>query len=338
MAVAYTFRRKDIRTYLNNLYTDGLKRSSYLIDADIEEIVSNIGIFKLKGYAYAFKNQYTQKSIDDILMLYFFDKYLTTNLMDLTFEIETKLKTKLIEICYRRISNPFFYLIQSNHKNHRFFINKETGGNWKSFRTQSANESYNHYGIYYRRKYDFTLNSNRYLNNETLINQVRSDINYPAFHYLIESATLGVVIHFIKSLKIGNFDILNAIAREFNVPTQNFEPYIERLNEIRNRTAHRERIFNRTYRSVTGVSGTSYHRLRSNINNHKTLDVYMFLLSLTNKLNYLTYQDFEKDMMNRVFREFKKDFYIRQESKFLNRNIKRKEFENMKRFIVNCMK
>ena len=60
---------------------------------------------------------------------------------------------------------------------------------------------------------------------------------------MIESATLGGIIHFIKYLKIGSFDVLKEVASAFNInQASNFEAYLEELNEIRNRSAHRERI------------------------------------------------------------------------------------------------
>jgi abortive infection bacteriophage resistance protein len=69
-------------------------------------------------------------SIDDVLILYFFDKYLTRMVMDITSTVETKLKTLLVELCYKQIkvlpnghpqkSNPFFYLMQDNYKRVNF--------------------------------------------------------------------------------------------------------------------------------------------------------------------------------------------------------------------------
>jgi len=335
---SYNYQRKDIQTYLEGQYTKGLMRTQYLDDHSIEKLVSNIGIFKLKGYAYAFKPNVNHHSIDDVLLLYFFDKYITKYLMDMSSAIETKLKSILIEQCYQRTQNPFFYLATKHHKNARFFINKETEKNWKNAQHAiNSGESYSHYGLYYRQKYGFLFNQRRYLNGETLI-QINSNINYPPFHYLIESATLGVVIHFIKSLKIGNFDLLKNIAHSFGIANPStFEPYLERLNEIRNRAAHRERLFNRSYRSVIGVG--SFHTLRTSVSDHKLVDVYMFLFFLLGKLDsFSSYAEFETTEIERIFRGFKSDSFMRNESNRLTKKVKRKQMEQIKKFILRGMK
>lgn len=334
----YNYQRKDIQSYLEGQYQNGLMRTQYLDDQAIEDIVSNIGIFKLKGYAYAFKPNVNHHSIDDVLLLYFFDKYITKYLMDMSSALETKLKSTLIELCYQRTQNPFFYLAQKYHKNTNFYINKETEKNWKSIQHASnAGESYSHYGLYYRQKYDFLSNRRRYLNGELLI-QTNHNINYPPFHYLIESATLGVVIYFIKSLKIGNFDLLKNIAQSFGIANPStFEPYLERLNEIRNRAAHRERLFNRSYRSVIGVG--SFHALRTSVSDHKLIDVYMFLFFLLGKLDsFSSYSEFEALEIERLFRGFKSDRFLRNESNKLTKKIKRKQMEKIKGFILRGMK
>lgn len=348
----YNYRNINVQSFLNIHYNEGLERSKYLSDSNIEEIVTNIGIFKFKGYGYAFKS--TPHSIDDILMVYFFDKYLTRIIMDLTSSIETKLKTTLVEVCYKQLktlprndksrNNPFFYLIQRNHNRTldrngnitRFKINGVTEGNWKTSIDRNRHESYSHYNLYYKDKYNIALNCTRYLSSTITIN-MRVDINYPPFHYLIESATLGAVIHFIKSLKIGSFDVLQKVASSFNINQGlNFIPYLERLNEVRNRAAHRERIFNRSYRSITRVGDLS--SLSSTLNEHKYLDVHLYFFFMLNRIDEVkNIEAFKKDEIERLFRNFKKDFYIRKDSKMLTKKIKTKEFKKIKEFIIRGM-
>ena len=122
----YTHNISNIKSYIQKIYEDGLNRSKYLIDTEIEEILTNIGLFKFKGYVRVYKNNMNNHSVDDVLILYFFDKYLTRIMMDVTSSVETKLKTILVELCYKQIkvlpnghpqkNNPFFYLIQNNYK------------------------------------------------------------------------------------------------------------------------------------------------------------------------------------------------------------------------------
>lgn len=356
----YNYQNRNVHSFLNILYNEGLNKSKYLSDSEVEEIVTNVGIFKFKGYCYAFKSR--AHSVDDILMVYFFDKYLTRIVMDLTSSIETKLKTTLVELCYNRLktlarndknrNNPFFYLIKRNYKRildangnrivdrrgnvKEFKINGVTEGNWKSSFSPNLHESYSHYNLYYKNKYDVSLNKNRYLGTATTIT-MRRDINYPPFHYLIESATLGGIIHFIKYLKIDSFDVLKEVASAFDInQALNFEAYLERLNEIRNRSAHRERIFNRSYRSITRTG--KFSSLSTSLNEHKFVDVYLYFFFMLGRIEkFSTIEEFKKEEIERLFRNFKNDFYIRQDSKMLTKRMKIKEFKKIKDFIIRGM-
>ena len=362
MAV-YHYQNKNIQSYLNGLYAQGLGKSLYLTNEEIEDILGNIGIFKFKGYYYAFKHSH-RHTIDDILMVYYFDKYLTRIIMDLTSTIETKLKTVLVELCYKKLSvlprsdknknNPFFYLIKRNYKRlldsngnlvldrqgnpKRFKINGVTEGNWKVLTSTNINvsESYSHYNLYYKNKYDMPLNKTKYLSRETLI-ITRADINYPPFHYLIESATLGGVIHLIKYLKIASFDILQQVSSHFSIhQSQNFIAYLERLNEVRNRAAHRERIFNRSYRSISRIG--QYRSLSASLNEHKFIDVYLYFFFMLDKLdNFDTIEIFKEQEIERLFKNFKEDYSLQLDSKMLIKNIKSEKFEEIKDFIMRGM-
>ena len=338
---SYTYKKKDVRSFIVEIYAKGLQPSQYLSGDEIEVLIESIGIFKFKGYLYAFKSDFTSHNLDEVFVLYFFDKYLTQYLMDLTFGVEAKLKSSLVELCYQKTTNPFFYLARRYHKNSQFYINKETLKNWKNLpitqNVSGAQEVYKHYGMYYRQKYDFNSNQARYLGQETLIT-LTNDVNYPPFHYLIESATLGVLIYFIKSLKINNFDILNSIASSFGVnQSGHFDSFLERLNEIRNRAAHRGRLFNRSYRSVTGFG--KFNTLRSSVSNHRVIDVILFLLFLLNKLDiYQSYNDFEHDVIERLFVTFQTDYDVGRDSFGLLNKLSNAEFGAIRGFMLRAMK
>jgi abortive infection bacteriophage resistance protein len=94
----YTYKRLDIDCYINSLYADGLHKSEVLSDEDIRTTITDIGIFKFKGYVKAFRNRLSDYTIDDILFLYDFDRKLSSHLLELTSRIEIKLKT----YCSRR--------------------------------------------------------------------------------------------------------------------------------------------------------------------------------------------------------------------------------------------
>jgi len=352
----YTYSISSIKSYIRKIYEDGLNRSKYLSNMEIEKMLTNIGLFKFKGYVRVYKNTMNTHSIDDVLLLYFFDKYLTRMVMDVTSSVETKLKTILVELCYKQIkvlpnghpqkNNPFFYLIQSNYKlvkkssgEEKFSLNYGSLRTWKNSEIDTnENEAYIHYGLYYKDTYDFEINKQHFLGGETLMT-LHNEINYPPFHYFIESATLGTVIEIIKYLKIGNYDVLKKVAAKFGVSNANidFTPYLERLKELRNRAAHRERIFNRSYRSISRVR--HYHSISQGLSNHKFIDVYMFLFSMMDKLDrFKNAGEFEESEILRLFVTFKEDHLIEQDSKSLTRKIDNDEFETVKGFILSKMR
>lgn len=349
----YTHNIGSIKNYINQIYIDGLQKSKYFNDSEIEQLVSNIGLFKFKGYVRAYKNSMQSHTIDEVLIVYFFDKYLTRIVMDMTSSIETKLKTILVELCYKQIknlpvnnpnkNNPFFYLIKNNYKliqkpdgtTANFSLNKGSVSNWKNIQpNQNLAESYLHYGLYYRNTYDFNTNQLHFLSNQTLMNTY-ADINYPPFHYLIESATLGTVIMMVKYLKIGNFDLLQKVAVKFGVANTNidFEPYLDRLAEVRNRAAHGERIFNRSYRSINRIG--HFNNVSQGLNNHKFIDVYLYLHFMLERIGkFNNSNEFKNIEVKRLFMNFKKDYFLKNESKMLNKKIKRNEYEKVLRFIL----
>jgi len=295
-------------------------------------------------------------SIDDVLMLYFFDKYITRIVMDITSSVETKLKTILVELCYKQIkglpnghpqkNNPFFYLIQDNYKTSErngqiryFSLTRSSVFTWKDVEVDpNANESFLHYGLYYKDTYDFQVNKEHFLSGQTLM-ELHNGINYPPFHYLIESATLGTVIELVKHLKIGNYDVLQKVAAKFGVTNRNidFTPYLERLKELRNRAAHRERIFNRSYRSISRVS--HFRHLSQGLSDHKFMDVYMFLFFMMGKIDgFNSASEFESDEIKRLFRGFKKDYLIRRDSRMLTKRISKRDFENIRSFVLRMIR
>lgn len=46
----YTHNIGSIKNYINQIYIHGLQKSKYFNDSEIEQLVSNIGLFKFKGY------------------------------------------------------------------------------------------------------------------------------------------------------------------------------------------------------------------------------------------------------------------------------------------------
>ena len=343
----YSYHSKNVRSYLKGLYADGLHQSRYLEDEKVEHIISDIGIFKFKGYYYAFKHNVDHHSIDDILMVYYFDKYLTRVIMDLTSTIETKLKATLVELCYEKIrnlpagnpckNNPFFYLLADNYKIPHFKINNVTVSNWKRERHSNHAESYNHYGLYYKNKYEFTDNQAVFLKDQETIT-LFPDINYPPFHYIVESATLGGIIGFVKHLKIGAYDVLRGVSRHFGVDNPRaFRSYLERLNEVRNRAAHRERLFNRSYRSI--ARSGKFSALSRELGDHKMMDVYLYFFFMLGRLeSYENLEVFEMEEIERLFVRFREDHFLNKDSMGLIAMMNDTEFMAIKRFILVGMK
>jgi len=313
----YTYKRLDIDCYINSLYADGLHKSEVLSDEEIRTTITDIGIFKFKGYVKAFRNRLSDYAIDDILFLYDFDRKLSSHLLELTSRIEIKLKTYLIETAYTLTDNPFFYLISDNYKND-FNLPYDALYDWEVKEQKGKKELYPHYRDYYLDKYDFKSNYEAFLSGKKLIKlDERKNINYPPFHYLIESAALGTVIKLVSEITIDKNDILKLVGKKFGILNPKvFISYLLRFKELRNRCAHNGRIFNRNYRSVKAIG--TYKHIRKDIYDHRLLDVYYTLYFLLGEEEqFRNSSDLEKKFMDN------------------NLNITN---ENLKEFILNCLR
>ncbi len=313
----YQYRQLDEQVYINSLHHDGLKKSMLISEEHIKETISTIGLFKFKGYVKAFRDDLSNYTIDDILFLYNFDRELSSNAFKLISSIEIKIKTYLIEVVYAQTENPFCYLLKNNYTN-SFKLSNDSLHDWEVRENRSKKELYPHYRDYYLGKYNFEDNYEEYLKNQELIElNKKKDINYPPFHYFIESATLGTVIHILSKLMIEENSILKIVGRKFGVlKPEVFISYLLRVKELRNRCAHNGRIFNRNYRSVKAIG--NYKTIRKDIYDHRLLDVYYTLYFL---LGEKTEIHNSNDLENR----------------FIIENFK-KENQKMKEFILNCMR
>lgn len=338
MAKSYSNNVSTAEAYLDFLYNNGFDRSKYLSSDEVIEVCNKIGIFKFKGYVKEVKHL-SQKNIDDALLIYFFDRYFSNILFDLTIRIESKLKSILVYECYKKTNNHFFYLIKDNHKWSNYKIDFSTIKNWEYHTTtMNSKEAYSHYILFYLQNYDFNQNYKRYLGNDTTINLFPNKYNYPPFKYLIESATLGSVISFIESLKLKRIDINKQVSPYFGLGknVSAFSNYLDRLKEVRNRVAHGGRIFNRTFRSAKGIG--KYQFFRTGINNHKSMDVYLFLFYMLNQLeSYTDMKEFNKHQVKKLFREFKKDYISNKDSLGLIKKCKKSDFQRIERIIYSKM-
>ena len=313
----YNYKILDLQTYISSIYKDGLGESFTYTDEEIKSYILNIGLFKFKGYIKAFRNDLSNYSIDDILFLYDFDRNLSANTFKLISNIEIKIKTYLIESVYGLTDNPFCYLLKDNYTD-SFKLSNDSLHDWEVKKNRSKKELYPHYRDYYLGKYNFEDNCEEYLKNQELIElNEKKDINYPPFHYFIESATLGTVIHLLSKLMIQDISILKIVGKKFGVfKPEVFISYLLRVKELRNRCAHNSRIFNRNYRSVKAIG--KYKSIRKKIYDHRLLDVYYTLYFLL---------DEETELQN------SNDL----ENRFIVENFK-SENQKMKEFILNCMR
>ncbi len=313
----YLFKYLEVQTYIDSLYCDGLRKSLYFDENIIKENISTIGLFKFKGYVKAFRNDLSNYSIDDILFLYDFDRDLSSNTIKLLSSIEIKIKTYLIESVYELTDNPFCYLLQKNYRD-GFKLSSDSLYDWEVKENRGKKELYLHYRDYYLDKYDYKDNFEEYLKDQELIElNKKKDINYPPFHYLIESATLGTLIHLLSKLQIDKSSMLKIVGRKFGIfKHEVFISYLLRVKELRNRCAHNGRIFNRNYRSVKAIG--KYKSIRKGLYDHRLLDVYYTLYFLLGKENEI---ENSNDLENR----------------FIMENFK-SENQKMKEFILNCMR
>ena len=299
------------------MYKDGLEKSLVYTDEEIETFILNIGLFKFKGYIKAFRHDLAHYSIDDILFLYNFDRELSSNTFKLISSIEIKIKTYLIESVYELTDNPFCYLLKENYKN-SFKLSSDSLYDWEVKTSKGKQELYPHYRDYYLKKYSYLDNYQEYLKDKELIDlNEKKDINYPPFHYFIESATLGTLISLLSQLQLQENDLLKIVGRKFGVlKPEVFISYLLRVKELRNRCAHNGRIFNRNYRSVKAIG--KYKSVRKKIYDHRLLDVYYTLYFLLGE---------EKEIHN------SDDL----ENRFAMKNFK-SENKKMQEFVLNCMR
>ena len=313
----YIYKPLDIETYTNLLYQDGLKKTLLFDEESIIRTISLIGLFKFKGYVKAFRDNLSNYSIDDILFLYNFDRELSSNTFKLISSIEIKIKAYLIQSIYELTDNPFCYLLQNNYTS-SFKLSSDSLHDWELRENRIKKELYPHYRDYYLNKYSYEDNYKEYLKDKELIllNE-KKDINYPPFHYFIESATLGTVIHLLSKLEIKKNSVLKLVGRKFGIfKPEVFISYLLRVKELRNRCAHNSRIFNRNYRSVKAIG--KYKSIRKDIYDHRLLDVYYTLYFLL---------DEEKKFEN------SNDL----ENRFIIENFKSENLK-MQEFILNCMR
>lgn len=297
----YKHKILSVDSYIDSLYEDGLKPSKSLAKEEVSNLVSNIGIFKLKGYAKAFRGDFSNYSVDNLFDLYNADREISSNMFILSSKVEVKLKAYLIETVYALTDNPFFYLLKESYIEN-FTINNESVYDWevKPSSLRQNNEMYLHYRDYYLVHYDFESNKVKYLFNQELIPlNEKLNINYPPFHYFVENMTLGALIKLLAKLKVNDKSILKLVANRFNILNPKvFLAYLLRLKEIRNRCAHNGRLFNRNYR---GVKAHEEHKqFRKIIFEHKLIDVYYSLYLLLEGKNRF-------NSVNELIESFKKN-------------------------------
>ena len=274
----YKYEKTDIDTYIASLCSDGFQGSVKYNKDEFAELLSDIGIFKFKGYVKAFRSDVRSYSIDDVLSLYDTDMIVSSRMFSLSSKVEIKLKATIIESAYELTDNPFFYLLKESYIED-YTINNESIYDWevKHPNPKQKSEVYLHYRDYYLAKYNFESNKEAYLSDKELIElNGELDINYPPFHYFVENMTLGALIKMISSMQIDGQKFLKVVANKFNMyDAYVFRGYLLRLKELRNRCAHHGRIFNRNYR---GVKAFGKHRaFRKTIYEHKLIDVYYSL-------------------------------------------------------------
>lgn len=240
-----------------------------------------------------------------------------------------------MKLLTKKVENPFFYLDSRNYNTPDFKLSKQDEDGWRDgYRIHT--EVYRHFREYYLDTYDFESNKNKYLSEATLIATVEN-VNYPPFHYLIEAATIGLVIEFTTRLTVNGESLLKAVANRFGIfQVDVFVNYLKRLKEIRNRCAHGSRLFNRSYRSVKAFG--VYQTYRNGISPHKIIDVYLTLEFLSNRIEkYDSYDEFEKSVIWALIKEFRDDRKIAVNSNGLIGKVDENDFLKLMDFIMKGM-
>jgi len=294
--MVYKYKEISIDSFLESLYKDGLNESNILTHDEIINLISDIGVFRLKGYIKAFRDNLNNYSIDDLFNLYEIDRKISLNMFNLVSKIEIKLKANLIEVAYGLTDNPFFYLLKESYIED-FTIDEKSLESWKIKNEDSIRkrEIYLHYRDYYLQKYSFSKNLEKYLKDKELI-KIKDYVNYPPFHYFIEDLTLGSLINILSKLKIDEQKILQVVSKRFNINNSKvFLKYLLRVKEVRNRCAHNDRLFNRNYRGVKAFG--KHKEYRKVVFEYKLIDVYC-------SLNFLIYGEHKFNTTNELIDEF----------------------------------
>lgn len=204
------------------------------------------------------------------------------------------------------------------------------------FKFKGKLEVYRHYREYYMDTYDFDENRKKYLPGVTLVTDTQG-VNFPPFHYFIESATIGTVIGMILRLQLDEAPLLKPVAKVFGFGQSDvFTGYLFRLKEIRNRCAHNGRIFNRNYRGVKVPK--PYKKHLSQTQTHRAINVWMSLFLLMDKLSqYSAYQEFEEKEVASLLNDFLHDRQSNIMLSSLPHNFPEGQWSCLKKFILEGM-
>ena len=105
---------------------------------------------------------------------------------------------------------------------------------------------------------------------------------------------------------------------------------------MRNRAAHRERLFNRGFRSVRAFK--QYQQLRKPIEPHCFTDVYLYFYFMLGRIDmYESFEDFYTKEIETLFAEYQSDRLISLDSNGLNQKIEERDFHKVKGFILRGM-
>jgi len=174
--------------------------------------------YRLRGYWLYFEKKGLKATFEDVINLYDFDTKLRFILIKHLQIIEISIKSTFAYILATKYNNPHILLDNTIFKN-EYYYNKGISKLKSSFL-----KSDELFAMHYKNQYDEDL---------------------PPIWVCVEFMTFGEISKWIKNL---NDSDTKLIAKEYDIKSVDiFKSFLYHLTEIRNKSAHHNRIWNKTF-------------------------------------------------------------------------------------------
>lgn len=231
------------------------KHLEFLDEIEAENTLSQISYYHFKIYLHPLldpaspgrkhyrKDEYFEYGVE----LYRFDEKLRVLLFAVIARLEVKLRSRLDHTLSAYSNNPFWYLDDT------FFFTKKGSKNIDDTR-RKIQTNFRQEGEHYARNYQ-----EKYHNN---VHPQFTDL--PPFWIISELITIGSLFRIFRDIDFSYFkglvaphnNILNNLANEFGANDfKTLTNWVQRLRDVRNRTAHHSRLWNAKLAVPSQIAG-----------------------------------------------------------------------------------